>query len=506
MSCQTHAFGDFFVPHDEDSTVAHRMSFMDDRCSHVRVAHQAISKCECASLIKAADDKLEFTAPLNFDPRDRIAERAHIVDPSLSVAMMARLRPFFPEIVIVDGARWRLTRFTHHWRFVRYHKGGHFAPHYDGAKLLPWYEMSMFTVQLYLNSKGEDFWGGDTRFYMDHEPDRQGSHDIVDGQARRAHDVQIFNNYTPTKPMNVTHAVVPRAGDVLIFNHAAHSKFHDTDPLLDGFKYILRGDLMYAAVPEDLGILQQPTLPEQLRTWCPETGKSFGTRDFVGQVWRCQCANDKHGSACKHAGNWQDYRTDPLTSTNFADKDRAGRNGIHKVAVVISGKKACGKNFVASALLVALKSKGLQAAKCSWAAVGSSAKHTVKAETSMNEQEDLDAAMQTEQDTANILLFTDISSGRQIAWLKNQFGDTGRVVFLRIDTSDQVRDKRGWTPTLANNTPVSETELDSFRGWDACFDNSGDSAHGMVEEWVANTVVPRVFSCISSAVECSAQL
>merc|ERR1712203_1289256 len=292
------------------------------------------------------------------------------------------------------------------------------------------------------------------------------------------------------------------AGDVLIFNHAAHSKFHDTDPLVSGFKYILRGDLMYAAVPEDICILQQPALPEQLRTWCPETGMSFGTRDFVGQVWRCQCANDKHGSACKHAGNWQDYRTDPLTSTSFADKNGPGTNGIHKVCVVISGRRASGKDFVASALLVALKSTGLQAAVCSWAAASSFHRDAVEAQASVSEREDLDAGKQPEQCTSNILLFTDVSSVQQISWLKDRFGNIGSVVLLRIDASDQVREKRGWRPTLANDTPVSETELDSFREWDACFDNSSDAALGMVEEWVANTVVPRIFSCIKSADEC----
>ena len=91
---------------------------------------------------------------------------------------MLRIRPFLPEILILDGARWQLNRFTHHWRYVWYTPGGFFAPHFDGSKMLPWHEMTMFTVQIYLN---EDYSGGQTRFYMDHLPKREASHPIKSG-------------------------------------------------------------------------------------------------------------------------------------------------------------------------------------------------------------------------------------------------------------------------------------------------------------------------------------
>lgn len=500
---------------EQGSAVVPRLSFVDDRCSHVRVAHRAIRESECASLVKAADETLNFTAPLNFDPRDRIAERAHTVDPSLSMAMMSRLRAFFPEVVIVDGARWRLTRFTHHWRFVRYYKGGHFAPHYDGSKLLPWHEMSMFTVQVYLNSKGPNFTGGDTRFYMDHVPKHHESHDVIDGQARRAHDVQISNHYSPVDPLRITHCVVPRAGDVLIFNHSGDSKFHDTEPVLDGCKYILRGDLMYAAVEEDIAILQNPTIPLELRTWCSQTGAGFGTRDFVGQVWKCQCANDKHGYACKHAGSvWQDYRSDCLTSSTFGDKDMVQATRKNRICVLISGKQASGKDYVSSVLQLALQAKGLCTAQASSGSVISRARSAKSAENDCHSEEkqyesaqrdqllnDLDFKCglsevwrKADEACADILLLTDFRLHREYDWLTKKSGGRKNLVLLHIDASDAARLQRGWR---AEDTLDSEIELDGFSGWDACFDNSSDATQGLVEEWVDNTVVPRVLSCIN---------
>jgi hypothetical protein len=354
------SLGHLLRPEEElaaEGVSASRVSFVDSRTSAVRVVHSVLQPLECDSLVQAAG-KLPFSAPSNFEARDRVCERIHTVDPTLSAPMMCRLRAFVPEIVVVDGARWRLTRFTHHWRFVRYYAGGHFAPHYDGSKLLPWHEMSMFTVQVYLNSQGVDFLGGDTRFYMDHVPEECASHNIVDGQSRRA--------YGPSDSIHVTHSVQPCAGDVLIFDHAGRSVFHDAEPVLSGCKYILRGDLMYAAVLEDRVLLQQPFLPVERRKWCPKTAADFGTRDFVGQVWKCDCAKDQHGSGCKHTtAAWHDYRSDVFStcSTCCSETGSISADYEQTVCVLIGGKRGVGKDYIASKLQPLLEAKGLQT-KC----------------------------------------------------------------------------------------------------------------------------------------------
>lgn len=120
-----------------------------------------ISPASCDGIVAAAGAH-GFTRPHQFDAGTRDCQRLHTVDTRMSEEMMRRLRAFLPEVIVVDGVRWRLNRFTHHWRYVEYQPGGHFRPHYDGAKMIPW-EITCYTVQVYLN---QGFSGGRTRFYM----------------------------------------------------------------------------------------------------------------------------------------------------------------------------------------------------------------------------------------------------------------------------------------------------------------------------------------------------
>lgn len=497
----------------EDQSAEKRMSFVSLDSSAVRIAHNVLSACECAALREAADS-LNFSSPQNFDARDRVCERVHTVDPSLSIPMMHRLRAFVPEIVVVDGVRWRLTRFTHHWRFVRYYRGGHFAPHYDGSKLLPWQEMSMFTVQIYLNSQGEDFTGGATRFYMDYVAQQHASHDIIDGQSRRA--------YLDSEALQPTHSVQPRVGDVLIFDHAGRSVFHDAEPVLSGSKYILRGDLLYAAVEDDYKLLQDPPLPVERRKWCPQTAAVFGTRDFTGQRWTCKCAKDHHGAACKHGSEaWQDYHTDTATSTACSDTDSIASDMKRRVCILVSGKRASGKDYASSALQRALEAVGLSTVRCS---VGSINKRVYAAtvgidaqrlETDREFKENHRLAMvdhhkkrnsedqswclnevwqQAEDACADVLLLTDFRTQQDYRWFLDKVVDEDSLICLRIEASAEARLHRGWLPDQAKDGLYSEIDLDAFVRWSACFDNSSDESMGLLEEWVSHTVLPRVMS------------
>lgn len=501
---------------DHEPSRQPRVSFVDSGNSAVRVVHEVLSPNECTSLIRAAE-ALNFSAPKNFEARDRVCERVHTVDTSLSIPMMSRLHAFLPEIVIVDGARWRLTRFTHHWRFVRYYKGGHFAPHYDGSKLLPWYEMSMFTVQVYLNSQGEDFSGGATRFYMDHVPIHQASHSITDGQSMRAHG---------DGPIEPTHAVQPRAGDVLIFDHGGRSVFHDAEALTDGCKYILRGDVMYAAMEEDRTLLQQPSLPVELRKWCPHTAADFGTRDFVGQVWKCECAKDKHGSCSKHSSAaWQDYHSDISTCcSTCSEPESVVTDCRQRICVLVSGKRASGKDYVASILQPALEAKGLSVQRCAVGAINKKAYaawvgiDAARLEEDREFKESHRIAMvqhhkarnardpewclkelwrQADEACADVLLLTDFRTHEDYQWFLEKSSSRDKLVLLRIEASNEARLSRGWIPDPAKDMLYSETDLDIFSGWDACFDNSSDGSSEVVSEWITNTAVPRVLSRIT---------
>lgn len=475
---------------------APRVAFVCPDSSAVSLVRKVVSPGECNALIQAAED-MRFTAPAQFKAQDRVCERIHTVDRSLSVAMMARLRSYLPEELVVDGVRWRITRFTHHWRYVRYFSGGHFAPHYDGAKLLPWREMSMFTVQVYLNSQGDDFTDGETRFFSDFVPERFPSHEIVDGTS-----MERFPSAGTLEPTGV---VRPSAGDVLVFDHAGRSVLHDAQPVGSGRKYILRGDVMYAAVPEDIGRLDQDCLQPGPRTWCAATAAEFGTRDFTGQVWTCDCAKDRHGSdAC--CSGWQSYHED---ATAASSPRRVGRAGRAMTTVLISGKRASGKDYVGSLLQCALEARGLCVASKS-----SASKDAACLDTDREHKEEHSSAIdkhhwardvedpeqclrevwqQAAAAQADVLLVTDFRTRADYRFFAQQC-EAHSLFLLRVEASEGARQQRGWAPGAERDTFYSETDLDSFVGWTACFDNSSDEAAGLAEEWISHTVLPRLLA------------
>lgn len=498
--------------HSDAVSVTHaspkpRLTFPKSDDSSVRVVRQLLHASECRELVSAVEG-LSFSSPTSFEARDRVCERIHTIDPSMSANIMSRLRPFVPEVLLVDGARWRLTRFTHHWRYVRYFRGGHFAPHYDGSKLLPWQEMTMFTVQVYLNSRGEDFDGGDTRFYMDHVPERQGSHSIVDGQSMRF--------FPEAGSIHPTHSVRAVAGSALVFDHCGRSVFHDGEPVSKGCKYIMRGDLLYAALPEDSPVLRQPTLPAQRRSWCASTAARFGTRDFIGQVWTCKCAQNQHGAGCCK-GLFQDAPCDDPASAVLARPGFDG-SGTKQVCVLISGKRASGKDFLASVIQAGLESEGLKVHR---SAAGSINKRVYAAkvgvdfarlESDRDFKESHRIAMvqhhqacnredpgwcfeeiwrEAQKASADVLLLTDLRTQLDLRWFTQKHA---ALVLFRIEAGGPARARRGWRPDATKDALYSETDLDAFEGWDACFDNSADRSAGLVDEWVRHTAMPRILA------------
>lgn len=425
--------------------------------SAVRVVRGVLDEGECRAFVAAATD-LGFSAPGQFSERTRVCERVHTVDPSVSGEMMERLRPFVPEQLVVDGARWRLTRFTHHWRYVRYYKGGHFAPHFDGSKLLPWHEMSMFTVQIYLNSKGSDFEGGDTHFYMDHKPPRHGSHMIVDGSS--------CDLFPLAGEMRSTASVRPVAGDALIFDHAGRSVFHSGGAVTSGRKYIMRGDILYAAVPEDIPRLLTPALPPAERTWCPETAANLGTRDFTGQVWLCDCAADKHGASC--------CAIRPESCSNLGISRVDGRRGV---CLVIAGRLGAGRRLAASRMRYMFEQAGVRTTQLDLADCSSGAEAAGAA-----------AARQLDEGSADVVFITGVACRTSLAALRASCGAS--LVPVLIDAADEVLARRG--------SATAGCDLAACDGWAAVFDNTADVERGVLDEWLQHTVLPRTLVAMGS--------
>jgi len=122
---------------------------------------------------------------------------------------------------------WHLKGLHSRIRFVCYQKGQNFPPHFDD----PWVQSttirSHFSFVIYLSKAGEgkksDFSGGDFAFL---EQKKQGKETTVSELAK----------------------IIPEPGLVVIF---PHQTLHESKPLIKGYKFIIRSDVMYDLVTEE---------------------------------------------------------------------------------------------------------------------------------------------------------------------------------------------------------------------------------------------------------------
>lgn len=137
-------------------------------------------------------------------PEVRNNDRLICDDPALARRLWPRIEPHVPGEL--DG--WRARSLNERFRLYRYAAGQRFAPHYDGRYTRDPSEHSKLTFMVYLN---EDFRGGETVFYSDSRS-------------------EILR-------------VRPETGMALVFRHAI---LHEGSSVLEGFKYVLRSDVMYS--------------------------------------------------------------------------------------------------------------------------------------------------------------------------------------------------------------------------------------------------------------------
>lgn len=461
----------------------------------VRVVDGILTTSECNAIVARIVDR-GLTAP-PFDKNVRDCTRSHTFDPEMSKIMMSRLKPYLPEVLVADDVRWRLLDFTHHWRYVKYETGGKFIPHWDGAKMME-YAMTMFTVQLYLN---DGFSGGNTRFYMDYEADRKATENIPYGSQQLS-----ASGIIPTDEVKA------KQGSALIFNHAEDSVLHDGEEVLSGEKFIMRGDLLYRAFDEDIPQLLENT-SGALKTWCPQTARVFGTRNYIGQTWVCECAVDALGTCgtCWHAD------ASSLSPTRFSY--HLPRPIMGKKLVLLSGKRAVGKDHITKLLESACRSEGKLVLSTSLGHINKrefASKMNLDFERLCNDRvykeqhrismvghhsaRDAEDPMWCIREVLKLFNSSDakvfiVSDLRVLNDLRkfNEFrcADT-ELFFLRVTSSSAARSQRGWTPDEAKDSLTTETDLDRYTGWTACIDNShnGDS---IVNEWIYHTVFPRIF-------------
>lgn len=192
------------------------------------VLHDVFTLAECAAMIAASEARGYDQALVNtghsqiLDTSYRNSMRNIWDTPETAAETHTRIAPHLPneaepqrfgyvtapELLKCDGINERL-------RFLRYDPGDFFAAHKDGCYQRPDRSaQSYLTLMLYLNSGGGvDYAGGETSFVS---------------QSGGQPDV----------------ALVPRAGDVLIFTHPV---LHQGNEVTGGRKYAVRTDVMYSS-------------------------------------------------------------------------------------------------------------------------------------------------------------------------------------------------------------------------------------------------------------------
>lgn len=111
-----------------------------------------------------------------------------------------------------------------------------FEPHFDATTVVA-HQTSLLTVLLYLNDgNGVHFNGGDT-LYLNHAATRQEQKALFCIKD----NVQSSNNNN--------NKVTPKTGRLVLFEH---DLFHASSPLVSGTKYVLRTDVLFRNIPNQI--------------------------------------------------------------------------------------------------------------------------------------------------------------------------------------------------------------------------------------------------------------
>ena len=175
-----------------------------------------LTRKECQQLISVCEETgFQQAKDYCFKYHSRFNDRMMTDDDQLADFLWKRIRPFIPDHV-TDGykAEWRVKGLNRRFRICRYYSGHYFGAHLDGEFYASDREKSFLTCMLYLNDKGNDFQGGETRFL-----------DISSKKAK--FDVE------------------PTAGLGIFFYQKSRDTYHEGLQLTAGTKYILRTDVMY---------------------------------------------------------------------------------------------------------------------------------------------------------------------------------------------------------------------------------------------------------------------
>merc|ERR1712166_323069 len=112
----------------------------------------------------------------NYPKRYRGNLRLLTTDSGFADAVWQRLQPLVPAKLSLRGDIWEAIGLNECWRLAKYHENDQFMGHCDASFQRSAEEMSMLTVNIYMNG---GFEGGSTRFYFGDADARKADLTIV---------------------------------------------------------------------------------------------------------------------------------------------------------------------------------------------------------------------------------------------------------------------------------------------------------------------------------------
>eukprot|EP00980_Cylindrotheca_fusiformis_P012957 scaffold3236_cov66-Cylindrotheca_fusiformis.AAC.23 len=198
--------------------------------SAVFVVRNFMDSKECQAWIDYAENQIGFESMCNPPTREyahRECGRISKTDWDMADRLYERMKPIVEEIsqqvtITHTDATYGPRTCNGNLRLYRYEKNMSFGKHYDGSEKIARYPggQTEITVLVYLSSCE----GGGTRFYLPTESKKKKKSNAV-GEGI------VF---------------VPEVGAILLHIHGDRCLEHEADPVLEGVKYVLRTDIVYA--------------------------------------------------------------------------------------------------------------------------------------------------------------------------------------------------------------------------------------------------------------------
>eukprot|EP00475_Leptophrys_vorax_P027508 TRINITY_DN3921_c0_g2_i1.p1 TRINITY_DN3921_c0_g2~~TRINITY_DN3921_c0_g2_i1.p1 ORF type:complete len:280 (-),score=60.73 TRINITY_DN3921_c0_g2_i1:143-889(-) len=210
------------------------------------MVHDVLTEQECKDIVIAAES-IGFYKSAGIGPATKSGKPCPpkvvlVLAPEHAELMFERCKQSFQQEITVHEERWKLSGINPRLRIHKYAAGYTLGPHYDrgeyrasavddyGELRFDFYgddRCSKMSLLIYLTGEDECPSGGQTTFFPD------------------ALDEAGFSESRAIK-------VNPTRGAAVAFFHGDHpqSPLHEGTEVLEGFKYIIRTDVMYTKVTE----------------------------------------------------------------------------------------------------------------------------------------------------------------------------------------------------------------------------------------------------------------